>query len=199
MVTYTAEETVQPERTIPRALAAGIVLVTVCYVALNAAYLRVLPLAEAARAFGALNGIVLTGPRVYYAMAGDRLAFAWLAAVHPRFRTPARALALQAVWAAALVMTGTYETLFRRVIYTEWIFFALMALGLLRLRKRPAYAPAWRMPVAPLTAVLFAAAGLAVAGTQIASAPLDSALGLGLVLLGLPVFLVWRRRDHRLP
>jgi APA family basic amino acid/polyamine antiporter len=73
-------------------------------------------------AFGGLAGIVLVGPRVYYSMARDGLLFGWAGEVHPRFRTPHRAIVLQAVWASVLVLTGTYRALFTRVVYTEWIF-----------------------------------------------------------------------------
>jgi len=166
MVTYNSEETVEPRSTIPRALILGVAIVTVCYVAMNAVYMWVLPLetiaastrvaADAAdavlgsgggammsglvifSAFGALAGIVLAGPRVYYAMAQDGLLFRWAGAVHPRFHTPHRAIVLQAIWSSVLVATGTYRALFTRVIYTEWIFFGLMALGLLILRRRDA-------------------------------------------------------------
>ena len=84
-------------------------------------------------AFGALNGVILAGPRVYYSMAQDGLLFKWVADVHPTYRTPGRAIVLQAVWAVVLVVTGTYRDLFTRVIYTEWIFF-----GAARDRRRPA-------------------------------------------------------------
>ncbi len=86
--------------------------------------------------FGALNGVILSGPRAYLAMARDGLLFAWAAAIHPRFHTPHRAIVLQGAWAIVLVSTGTYRALFTRVVYTEWIFFALMAVGLMRLRAR---------------------------------------------------------------
>jgi APA family basic amino acid/polyamine antiporter len=166
MVTYNSEETVEPRTTIPRALVMGTAIVTVCYVAMNAVYMWVLPLetiaassrvaADAAdavlgsgggammsglvifSAFGALAGIVLAGPRVYYAMAQDGLLFRWAGAVHPRFHTPHRAIVLQAIWSSVLVATGSYRVLFTRVIYTEWIFFGLMAIGLLILRRRDA-------------------------------------------------------------
>ena len=172
MVTYAAEETRDPERTIPRALLVGVLVVTGCYIALNAAYFHVLRpdkiaastrvAADAADAvlgrggaammsavvalstFGALNGVILSGPRAYLAMARDRLLFAWAAAIHPRFRTPHRAILLQGAWAIVLVSTGTYRALFTRVVYTEWIFFALMAVGLMRLRRRPST----RQPIA---------------------------------------------------
>jgi APA family basic amino acid/polyamine antiporter len=216
MVTYTAGETVEPARTLPRALIAGTLLVTACYIALNAAYFHVLPLetvrsssrvaADAADAvlgsgggavlagvvvvstLGALNGIVLTGPRVYHAMARDGLLFGWLSDLHPTFRTPHRAILLQAAWASVLVATGTYETLFVQVVYTEWIFFALMAAGLLVLRRRAGYAPRFTLGAGPVLPALFIVAALLVAASQIRGASGRSLVGLLLVAIGVPVY-----------
>ncbi|MGQ0735424.1 MAG: amino acid permease [Acidobacteriota bacterium] len=223
MVTYTAEETVNPEQTIPRSLILGNILVTAGYVALNVIYLRVLPIdqvtastriaADAASAlvgatgatlvaglvilstFGALNGIILAGPRVYYAMARDGLFFAWAADLHPRFGTPARAMFLQALLASVLVMTDTYRGLFTRVVYTEWIFFGLLAVGVLILRRRRDYQPAFRMPAAPVLALAFAVACVAILINQLATDPRNSLIGLGIVVAGLPVYFVTAR--HR--
>jgi APA family basic amino acid/polyamine antiporter len=226
MVTYAAGETRDAEKTIPRALLIGTLVVTACYLGLNAAYLRVLPLskliaservaADAASALvgawgaaavsvlvivsalGSLNGIILAGPRVYFAMAQDGLAFRWLGEVHARFQTPHTAILLQALWSSALVATGTYRVLFTRVIYTEWLFFGLMTLGLFRLRSRglgTGYAPAarvWGYPVAPL---LFIVACAAIVINQIAADPKESAFGLLLVGAGWPVYYFWARRS----
>ena len=105
-------------------------------------------------AFGALNGIVLVGPRVYYQMAQDGLWFRGSPGTCIRCsRRPIARSSLQAVWSSVLVMTGSYRALFTRVIYTEWIFFALLALGVVLLRRRPGYAPAWRMPLVPLAPI----------------------------------------------
>jgi APA family basic amino acid/polyamine antiporter len=222
MVTYTAEETRRPDRTIPQALAIGILVVTACYVALNAVYLYILPLdaviasqrvaADAADAvlgsgggavlsglvllstLGGLSGIVLTGPRVYYAMARDGLLFPWAAEVHPRYRTPHRTVVLQGAWAAVLVATGTYQALFSRVIFTEWAFFALMAVGLLMLRRRARYAPLFRVPAAPLVTAVFAIASALIVLNQILRDPAQSAIGIGLVVSGFPVYAWWDRR-----
>ena len=219
MVTYAADETIDPERTIPRALLFGMMIVTVCYVTLNLAYLHLMPMpaviashslaADAANVvlgsggaalaaaivivstLGALNGIALAGPRVYYAMAQDGLLFGWLGAVHPVTRTPHRATILQGLLAAALVASSSYEGLFSRVIYTEWIFFALMALGLLRLRTRPDYHPAYRVWGYPAAPLIFAAAAIAVAAGPVFNRPKDSILGLLLVVAGLPIYWIW--------
>jgi APA family basic amino acid/polyamine antiporter len=217
MVTYTAGETRDPRRTIPKALVTGCLIVTACYVALNAAYLYLLPLdrvtrstrvaADAAQAvagsrgaaiisalvvlsaIGVLNGVILAGPRMYAAMASEGLAFRWLADVR-------RAIVLQALWSCALVVTGTYRELFTRVIYTEWLFFALMGIGLFRLRRQPGYVPvyaAWGYPVVP---AIFIVAAVVVSAIQIAADPVKAATGLAIVVLGLPVYRLWLRNTH---
>jgi APA family basic amino acid/polyamine antiporter len=222
MVTYAAEETRDPQRTIPRALMLGVAVVVAVYLALNAAYLLVLPLdrvlasnriaADAASAaagpaasaaisllvvvsaLGAMTGIILAGPRVYYAMAADGLIFEWMGATHPRFRTPHAAIVAQAVWSSVLVLTDTYRALFTRVVYTEWIFFGALAVGVMRLRRKAGYIPAfraWGFPVAP---VLFATMCLLIVSNQIAAEPAESAWGLALVAAGLPAYYVWRAR-----
>ncbi len=216
MVTYNSEETRDPQKIIPRALVVGTVIVTACYLALNAVYMYVLPLstvasstriaADAADAlfgfgggvimsalvvfstFGGLSGIILCGPRVYYAMAQDGLLFQWAGAIHPRYRTPHRAILLQAAWSSALVATGTYRTLFTRVVYTEWIFFGLMAIGLILVRRRPGAAPGYRMWGYPVTPALFIISSFAIVINQVISSPGESLFGLALVLIGLPVY-----------
>src|SRR5688572_9821479 len=216
MVTYTGDETVDARRTIPRALIIGTLVVTASYIAVNAAYLVVLsPAAVAASnrvaadfadrvlgsggaaamsalvvlsTLGAMTGIILTGPRVYLAAAQDGLLVRWIGEVHPRFGTPHHAIALQAVWASVLVGTGTYRALFTRVVYTEWIFFGLMAAGIFILRRRASYAPmyrAWGYPVLP---AIFIIATAAIVINQLATDPIESATGLAIVLAGWPLY-----------
>jgi basic amino acid/polyamine antiporter, APA family len=219
MVSYAAGETRDPERVIPRALLIGTLVVTGAYMLLNAAYLYVLPLGEVARsmrvaadatehalgkqaggmvaalvivsALGALNGIILAGPRVYYAMAQDRLAFGWLAHVHPRRQTPHWAIASQALWSCVLVATNTYRELFSRVVYTEWLFFALLAAGLFVLRRRGSYQPLFRVYGYPVVPIIFIVVSLGIVVNQLRVNPRGSVFGLGLILLGLPVYFVW--------
>jgi len=190
MVTYAAGETRDPRRTIPKALVIGPLVVTACYIALNAAYLRLLPLerviastrvaADAAQAMagprgaaaisalvilsavGVLNGVILAGPRTYFAMAEDGLAFRGLGAVDRRFHTPHRAIAAQAAW--------------------SW--------------RREGYKPVWPVWGYPVVPVVFGAAALVVAATQIAADPRKAGAGLLFVVLGLPVYHLWIRRPH---
>ena len=221
MVTYAAGETSRATRTIPRALIVGTILVTVAYIAINAAYLAVLPLDSVVRsqrvaadfadavigrgggatmavvvmlsALGGLTGIILSGPRVYQAMAADGLLFRWVASVHPQRGTPHVAIALQAVWSSALVFTGTYRALFTRVVYTEWIFFALMAASLWFLRARGSYTPEYRVPAGRFLSAVFVISSLAIVAHEVAAHPRDSAWGLAIVAAGLPVYWLWTR------
>jgi APA family basic amino acid/polyamine antiporter len=227
MVTYNAGETVDPRKTIPRALVIGTLLVTACYIALNAVYLYLLPFdavatstrvaADAAdavfgrgggvvmsvvvlfSAFGALAGIVLAGPRVYYAMAKDGLLFQWAGEVHPRYRTPHRAIILQAIWSSVLVATGTYRALFTRAIYTEWIFFGLMALGVLIIRRRTDVQRQYSIWGYPWVPIVFAVSAFAIVANQVAAEPKDSMLGLGMVVIGLPIYYIWARKTYTGP
>jgi APA family basic amino acid/polyamine antiporter len=225
MVTYAAEETRDPERTIPRALMLGTAVVVVTYLALNSAYLLVLPLDrvlasthiafDATRAtagpaaasaisvlvivssFGAMSGIILAGPRVYYAMAEDGLLFGWMGAIHPRYRTPYVAIVMQGVWSSVLVLTGTYGAIVSRVVYTEWIFFGALALGTIALRRSPRYAAAFRASGFPIVPIVFALVCLAIVVNQIAADPRESLTGLALVVAGLPLYYFWRRVHAR--
>jgi APA family basic amino acid/polyamine antiporter len=119
--------------------------------------------------------------------------FRWAGAIHPRYRTPHLAILLQALWSCVLVATDTYRGLFTRVIYTEWLFFALMTAGIFRLRRRAGYSPSCRAWGYPLVPFLFVASSLVVAFTQMAASPGGSALGLLLVVAGLPVYFFWAR------
>jgi APA family basic amino acid/polyamine antiporter len=216
MVTYAAGETRNPEKTIPRALFIGMIIVTVCYLSLNGAYLRVLPLetvlnsqhvaADAAgvlagargaaivavlvivSAFGGLSGTILAGPRVYYAIAQDGLAWRAMATAHARFGTPHVAIVAQAIWASALVATGTYRALFTRVVYTEFLFFGLMTIGLIRVEKRATF---WSL--------LFLTGCAVVVGNQLAADLKESAIGLLMVCAGIPVYYFLKRARPLIP
>jgi APA family basic amino acid/polyamine antiporter len=146
--------------------------------------------------FGALVGIVLAGPRVYYAMAQDGLLFRWFGEVHSQYKTPHRAIVLQAVIASALVATGTFRALFTRVIYTEWLFFAALAFGLILIRRRGTARRIYSMPLYPVAPILFIVASLAIVINTLRTDPVDAAIGLGIVLLGIPAFLLTRRARH---
>jgi APA family basic amino acid/polyamine antiporter len=210
-VTYAAGEVRDSDRTVPRALWIGMIIVTVAYLSLNAAYLHVLPLqtvlnsqhvaADAAgvlvgnrgavlvailvivSAFGGLSGTVLAGPRVYYAVAQDGLAWRAMGEAHAKFHSPHIAILAQAIWASVLVASGTYRTLFTRVVYTEFLFFALMTIGLVRMQKR------WT-----ISAVVFLIGCVAVVGNQLAADWKESVFGLAFVAIGWPVYYFLKAR-----
>lgn len=221
MVTYNSEETVDPKKTIPRALMLGTMIVTISYIALNAVYMYILPLdkvasstriaADAADALvgfgggafmaglvvfstiGGLTGIILCGPRVYYSMAQDGLLFRWMGKIHSKYKTPHRAIGVQAVWSSVLVATGSYRALFTRVVYTEWIFFGLMAIGLMRLRRRKDLQRGYKIWGYPIIPIVFTLSSFVIVIYQIISSPKESLIGLSLVLIGLPVYYLWTK------
>ncbi|MEK6769046.1 MAG: amino acid permease [Gemmatimonadota bacterium] len=223
---FIAEEIVDVERTLPRAILLGTAAVMTVYVLANLAYLRTLGVSGlaasaapaagvmaavvgpvgakliaagiAASTFGFLNLVILVTPRVYQAMAADGVFLPQLAALHPRFRTPTPAIVLQGAWAIVLTLSGTYGQLLDYVVFGDWIFFGLTASTLLvyRARERKAGAtsgPGFRAPLYPLTPALFALAAVYVVASSVASNPKNAAIGAGLLALGVPVFLYWRR------
>lgn len=138
--------------------------------------------------FGCANGLVLTGPRLYHAMAVDGLGFAGLARLSER-GVPARALVLQGVWASLLALSGRYGELLDYVIATALLFYALTVVGLLRLRARHGVTERSR-----LVPVAYVVAALAVCVDLLIVKPQFTWPGFVIVALGVPVYLVWRRR-----
>jgi basic amino acid/polyamine antiporter, APA family len=225
---FIAEEIVAPERTLPRALVGGVLVVAAVYLLGNLAYLRVLgperlarstaPAADTMRAvlgpgggtfiaagiavstFGFLDLVILVTPRVFQAMAADGSFFPRLAHLHPRYRTPSAAIVLEAGWAIVLALTGTFAQLVDYVAFADWIFFGLTVAGLYRLRARDAplerragASSGFRAPGYPWTPAVFVAAALLVVISSIVASPRNGATGAGLLLLGIPVYLWWRR------
>lgn len=222
-VTFVAGEVRQPERTIHRSLIISTLMIIGLYALVNVAYLVVLPVDAMARsllvasdamkailgapgasiiaaaviisAFGANNGFVITGARIYYAMAKDRMFFSSFGQVHAHFATPIPSLLGQGLWASVLVLTGTYEQLFTYVVFASWIFYAMSSAGVLILRKRDPNAPrpyrTWGYPVTPVVFIVFA---LTLVVVSILENPRDSLVGLALILSGLPAYWYWKRR-----
>jgi APA family basic amino acid/polyamine antiporter len=150
--------------------------------------------------FSAANGIMLTAPRVYYAMARDGLFFEKLAQVHPRLQTPMFAIIAGAVWSAILAATGTFDQLLTYVVFVGWIFYALAAASVLVYRKREPETPRpYRVPIYPLTPILFILAAAALVLNTMIGQPTRAAIGLGMVMLGAPAYLIWnsKRSKHK--
>ncbi len=146
---------------------------------------------------GTINGCFLTSPRVYFAQARDGLFFAKFGEVHPRFQTPAFAIAAQAVWSLVLLLSGTYETLMDYAMFALWVFYGLMVLGVILLRRRrPDLPRPYRMWGYPVTPILFLAVTLFFLGNTLITRPGPSLAGLALIATGVPVYFLWRRA-HR--
>lgn len=227
---FVAEEMKDPERTLPRSLIFGVVGVVIVYVLSNIVYVRQLgvaglaastaPAADVMRAtvgdlgatfiaagitastFGFLNLVIMATPRVYQAMAADGVFFPAVAALHPRYRTPGLALAIQAVWAVVLTLSGTYGQLLDYATFGDWIFFGLTAATLFVYRKRDrdgsadgasAKSGGFRTPGYPFVPIFFVAGAMYVVVSSIASNPTNAAIGAGLIALGLPAYALFRR------
>jgi APA family basic amino acid/polyamine antiporter len=226
---FIAEEIVEPERTLPRALVLGVTIVVLVYLAANLAYLRVLgveglaaspaPAAAvmervlgpagarliaagiAVSTFGFLNLVIMVTPRVFQAMAADGLFFPRLAELHPVHRTPAAALAVQAVWAILLTLSGSFAQLVDYVAFGDWIFFGLTVAGLFVYRRRErgqAGGAGFRVPGYPWTPALFVLAAAYVVVSAVAANPRNAAIGAVLIGAGVPVYRYWagRRRGE---
>jgi APA family basic amino acid/polyamine antiporter len=147
---------------------------------------------------GAANQTILCSPRVYFAMARDGLFFNKIAECHPRFLTPHISIVALGVWSLVLtLLLETFEALFTYVIFGEWIFFGLTVAAVFVLRKKRPDLPrpyrTWGYPVTPLVFVL---AALYISGTSLIQMPRESLFGLGIIFLGLPAYLYWRRRSR---
>ena len=145
--------------------------------------------------FSAANGLTLTAPRLYYAMSRDGVFFRKLAEVHPRFRTPAFAIIVSSAWAALLAATGTFEQLLTYVVFSGWIFYGLGAMSIFVYRKKmPDMHRPFRVPGYPLTPLLFILASAAIVLNTLFTQPGRALVGIAVVLMGVPAYLIWKRR-----
>jgi APA family basic amino acid/polyamine antiporter len=222
-VGFAGSELKDPKRDLPFAMGAGVLTVTILYLLANVAYLSVLPADAIANApqdrvatavlkailgdaglyvmaaaimistFGCNNGLILSGARVYYAMARDNLFFASAGKLHPEYRTPAVALVVQAVWTSVLCLSGTYGQLLDFVIFAALVFYMLTAAGLFALRlKQPAADRPVRVPGYPWLPALYLVLTALIAAAMLAMKTTYSALGLLCVVIGVPVYFLWR-------
>jgi basic amino acid/polyamine antiporter, APA family len=218
------EEIRQPEKNIPRAILLGLFTVGGLYLLANAGYFHVLPFARAAAsqhiasdavqafagsrgaswltlamavsAFGALHVVILTGARIPYAMARDRVFFQFAGRVHPRFNTPTGALFFLGAVATVLALTGTFEELYSLFVFAVWIFFALTGIALLRLRRiEPNLSRPYKAWGYPLTPLIFLVAAIALTVNLWTVRPFRSTMGLAVILLGIPFYYHWRDKN----
>jgi basic amino acid/polyamine antiporter, APA family len=228
--TYSAGEVLEPQKSFPRAFLSGSLILGALYLIANVAYLIALGPAAATMSdaiaataatavlgpwagkmialtilvstFSATNSVILTAPRVFYAMANDNLFFKKLAEVHPHFRTPAAAVIALGVWSAILACAGKFAELIGGVIFIGWIFYGLGAAAIFPVRRASQGKPIpYRVPGYPFTPFLFVLAAAAIVANAIYLAFHDPAqfrnLAVAIVLfaLGLPAYFFWRRRS----
>lgn len=222
-VTFSAGETLEPQRSFPLGLTIGTVVLIGIYCLANFGYVAALgpevaagsdsiataaagavfgetaakfiTLAVLVSMFSAANGLVLTAPRVFFAMARDGVFFRQLAAVEPRFGTPAFAIVATCAWAIVLAVSGTFEQLLTYVVFTGWIFYALGAAAIFIYRRRyPDEHRPFRVPGYPVTPILFVAAAAAIVLNAVYTQTGRALVGVAVVLTGVPAYLVWRSR-----
>jgi APA family basic amino acid/polyamine antiporter len=225
-VTFAGEEVEKPGRTLPLALLAGCLLVTSLYVLANVAYCNVLPLPAIQHApadrvataaatalfgpaaagamavaimvstFGCVNGLILSGARVSFAMARDGLFFRRLEKLNSA-AVPANALWAQALWASILALSGSYSDLLEYVISADILFYVLLVVAVIVLRrKRPELPRPFRAPAYPYLPLVYALAGAVLIAVLLAGNPRTTWPGYVLVATGVPVYFLWRRRDR---
>jgi len=222
-VTLVSGEVKSPEKNLPRALMFGTLAIISLYILINLAYLKSMPISQiagevkigeaSARAlfgngiaglftvavmlsmFGSLNGNILVGPRVTYAMAKDDLFFRQAADVHPKYRTPGNAIILQGIWAGILTLTGTFKELITLVVFVNFMLWIAASSTVFVLRKKQPdlHRPykVWGYPWVPALFILFS---LAVMVNTFFESPSQSLMGLGLTFLGLPAYYYWNKR-----
>lgn len=214
-------EVENPQRNMPRALIFGTILVGIVYVLANVAYFYVLAPVSVAHTttiaadaaakflggaggtfiavgvlistFATLNGSTLSGSRIPYALASDDLFPKSVAHVHPRFRTPDVSIWIQALVAGLFALTGQYEALFTKVIFSEFLFYTLVTAGIFVLRRRePNLVRPYRTWGYPLTPIVFIGLALLFLVNTVFERRSDSLWGLGLVASGVPVYFLWK-------
>ncbi len=222
-ITFVAGEVKDPQRNLPRSLILGMLLVGAVYIAINAVYLYALPMAEIAAhetvaqtaavsmfsprvapwlslmvalsCFGAIGPCLMSGARVYYAMAEDGIFFRALARVHPRWHTPVFSLILQAVWASLLALSGKYDELFTYVMFMMVLSYVLTVAGLFVLRrKQPDAERPYRCSGYPLLPALYVILGSLWAVNAALEKRKETLVGAAIVLLGVPFYLYWKKR-----
>ena len=217
-VSFAAGELRDPQKNFPRAAIGGVAIVIALYLLANVAYLMVLTPAEIAATdkpallamtrvtgqwggkiltaailcsmLGAMNALILAGPRAYYQMAKDGLFFDRVKRVHPKWRTPVEALLFQALWATFLVLfIGGFSQLFTYVIFGGWIFYALAVLSVMALRrKEPGLHRPFRVPGYPIVPIVFALTAFAIVLNTLVQTPREATFGLAFIALGVPVY-----------
>ena len=221
-ITYVAGEVKNPGRNIPLSLVFCMLIVISIYLLINFVFTYTLGIgamgtsmlvaSDSASIFlgekgaalvsiiilisllGANNGFILTSARINYAMARDKLFFQQAAKVHPKFKSPANALVIQAMWASVLTFSGTYNQLITYIIFASWIFYAMSCAAVIILRKkRPEMKRPYKTPGYPYIPIIFILFAVFLTFNTILEAPRDAAVGAGIILAGLPLYFYWKK------
>ena len=224
-VSMVSSEIKDPQKNLPRALIGGTLAVVAIYMLANAAYFHVLSPTEVAGStrvaaemmrrifhdpgaaavsiaamisiFAALNGSILSGARVPYAAARDGYFFSAVARVHPHHHTPGVSIIVLNLWACLLVLSGKYDDLFNLVIFASWILYGMTAASVLVLRyKQPDLVRPYRTLGYPVVPLLFVFVAIILLVTTFLERRRESILGLGLMALGIPFYLYWKKKNH---
>lgn len=218
---FVAGEMKEPRRDLPRALLLGVIGIALLYSGVNFVCLRGLGVAGLAATntpasavmrialgnkgatlialgiaisiLGFLSQSVLTAPRVYFAMAEDRVFFRQLAWVHPTTQVPVIAIVMQSVWTAVILLSGRYDQILNYVTFMDWIFFGLSASCLFILRRRGQTSANLLMAGHPITTALFCLVCWGVAANTIYSYPGDTLVGVAILVSGVPMYYIWKR------
>jgi APA family basic amino acid/polyamine antiporter len=221
-----AGEVKDPSRTLPKALTLGVLVVTIVYILTSLVFVYLVPLEHvtsgetfAAQAgevlfgraggtvfslivvvavLGSLAAVVMSAPRVYFAMARDGLFVPSVAAVHPRFETPALAIVLQALLASLLVLVGTFNDIISYFVFVVILFIALTIVALFKLRRQSTTEVGYLTPGYPFTPIFFLALIVVLLGLLAGNNPKQALLGVAVVSLGLPFYLLVFRRRRRI-
>ena len=216
---FAAGEVNDPQRTLPRAIIGGTLAIIAIYLAANVAYLYVNPIARLAQSpliaadtmqaivgrvgvafvsvvvtvstFGSLIGIMLTAPRVFFAMADEGLFFKSMARVHPRYHTPYVAISLAAALGVVFVLTRTFEQLADTFVLSIWPFYGLAVAGIYRLRRRPELPRPFKVPGYPVLPAVFIAGVVYLVGNALLTDPKWTSVTFAIVLAGIPVYYVF--------
>jgi APA family basic amino acid/polyamine antiporter len=227
-VSFVAEEVRNPQKNIPRAMFLGSGIVALVNTLITMAYLYVIPIgamalvgenrigAATAQAvmgqaglafitaailvstFGCVNGLVLSGPRLYFAMARDGLFFEKNCRIHDRFKTPHVSLVYQGIWSCVLVLSGTYNDLLTYTVFASLLFNAVTVVGIFRLRRqRPGLERPYRVPGYPALPLLYVASAAFFIVYIIVGDPQNSGKGLVLIATGIPAYFYWKRKRKK--
>ncbi len=223
-VSMVSAEIQDPQKNLPKALILGTLAVMAIYLAANAAYFYVLSAEEVAQAdlvpaelmrkifgptgatavsivamvsiFAALNGSILSGARVPFAMARDGLFFKSFGDVHPEHRSPSVSIFGMSLWSCVLVLSGRYDELYTCVIFASWILYGMAALSVVVLRKtKPEMERPYRTLGYPIVPMVFVLVAVLLIFYTLRDSPRESILGLGLIAIGLPFYFHWNRKN----